>query len=165
MSKREFNTDEPIAYLITWTAYGTWLPGDERGWNQRGQAEIQAPNAQYLKSAKARMKESPFLLTKPDQEVVENTIRKHCNIRKWTLHAVSARSNHIHVVVTAPDYDPVTVTEQFKAWCTRKLKPSYQKRDRFWTDRASRRWINHEDDLDAAVIYVLEAQDRKGVER
>ena len=31
MSDREFNTDEPIAYFITWTTYGTWLPGDERG--------------------------------------------------------------------------------------------------------------------------------------
>jgi hypothetical protein len=24
-------TDEPFALLITWTCYGTWLPGDERG--------------------------------------------------------------------------------------------------------------------------------------
>ena len=22
---------EPLAYLLTWTTYGTWLPGDERG--------------------------------------------------------------------------------------------------------------------------------------
>ena len=28
---------EPIAYLITWTTYGTWLSGDERGWVKRGQ--------------------------------------------------------------------------------------------------------------------------------
>jgi hypothetical protein len=24
--------DEPLAYFLTWTAYGSWLPGDERGW-------------------------------------------------------------------------------------------------------------------------------------
>src|SRR5437868_1076725 len=24
--------DTPIAFLFTWTTYGTWLPGDARGW-------------------------------------------------------------------------------------------------------------------------------------
>ncbi len=24
-----------IAYFSTWTTYGTWLPGDERGWFSR----------------------------------------------------------------------------------------------------------------------------------
>ena len=23
---------EPLAYFLTWPTYGTWLPGDERGW-------------------------------------------------------------------------------------------------------------------------------------
>jgi len=23
---------DPIAFFITWPTYGTWLPGDERGW-------------------------------------------------------------------------------------------------------------------------------------
>ena len=23
---------EPLAYFLTWTTYGTWLPGDERGY-------------------------------------------------------------------------------------------------------------------------------------
>ncbi len=25
---------EALAYFLTWTTYGTWLPGDERGWVQ-----------------------------------------------------------------------------------------------------------------------------------
>ena len=25
---------EPIAYFLTWTTYGSWLPGDQRGWVQ-----------------------------------------------------------------------------------------------------------------------------------
>jgi hypothetical protein len=34
-------------------------------------------------------------------------------------------------------------------------------RSRFWTEGASCRWINHENDLEAAILYVVEAQDRK----
>ena len=65
----------------------------------------------------------------------------------------------MHVVVTAPGYEPEPVYEQFKAWCTRHLKVNHKERENFWTERASRRWINHEEDLEAAILYVLEAQD------
>ncbi len=29
---------DPLAYYLTWPTYGTWLPGDERGWVKRGAA-------------------------------------------------------------------------------------------------------------------------------
>ena len=164
MSKREFNTGEPIAFFITWTTYGTWLPGDQRGWKRRGDADVQLPDLIYESSARKKMKEPAFLLSVADRKVVADTIGKHCEIRHWHLRAANPRSNHVHVVVTAPEYSPETVSDQFKAWCTRKLKTSYPKRQRFWTERSSCRWINHEDDLDSAIVYVLEAQDRKGVE-
>ena len=28
---------EPLAFFLTWPTYGTWLPGDERGWVKYGQ--------------------------------------------------------------------------------------------------------------------------------
>jgi REP element-mobilizing transposase RayT len=71
------------------------------------------------------------------------------------------RSNHVHVVVTAPGYDPLTVTDQFKAWCTRLLKQNGETRENYWTEGASRRWINKEPDLDEVISYVVDAQDRK----
>ncbi len=160
MTDRPFNTDEPIAYFITWTTYGTWLLGDERGW--WGKGELQRPNDLFREMAASDMKETAFILSPDDREIVEKTIARHCDIRGWTLHAVNARSNHVHVVVTAPGYEPKTARDQFKAWCTRHLKPMNPSRERFWTEGGSCRWINQEDDLEAAIIYVDEAQDRKG---
>lgn len=75
---------------------------------------------------------------------------------------MQARSNHVHVVVTAEGCRPETVRDQLKAWCTRRLKEIYPTRREFWTEGASRRWINNQVDLEAAIRYVLEAQDRKG---
>ena len=163
MAEREFHTGEPIAYFITWTSYGTWIPGDERGWWRKG-GEWQPANQLFREMAATEMKETPFILSSDDRAVVEKTVAKHCEIRGWQLHAVQARTNHVHVVVTASDYKPEIVSDQFKAWCTRKLKPTYPGRERFWTEGGSRRWINHEDDLESAIIYVNEAQDRKGQE-
>lgn len=162
ISRSEFNADEPIAYFITWASNGTWLPGDERGWWRNG--EWQPPNELFRQMAASELKELPFTLSLDDRDAVEQTIAKHCVIRRWTLHAASARTNQVHVVVTSPGYKPETVRAQFKAWCARKLKLTHPGRERFWTEVGSRRWINDEDAVEGGIRYVNEAQDRKGVD-
>lgn len=164
MSENAFNPGEPLAFFLTWTTYGTWLPGDARGWNRKGEAQIRPANSVFTEIARSEMKELEFRLTADHRQIVEATIREHCHLRHWHLHAANARSNHIHVVVTAAGYKPEIVRDQFKAWCTRRLKEAGAARTRFWTEGGSRRWINQEDDLEAAILYVLEAQDRKGIE-
>jgi hypothetical protein len=68
------------------------------------------------------MKEGAVTLDKEQRRLVEKTIAEHCAIRKWHLHSVNCRSNHVHVTVTAPGRHIEVPREQFKAWCTRKLK-------------------------------------------
>jgi REP element-mobilizing transposase RayT len=60
------------------------------------------------------------ILTANQRELVEETIRAHCRLRKWQLHAINVRSNHVHLVVTA-DVAPEKVMSQLKAWCSRRL--------------------------------------------
>jgi REP element-mobilizing transposase RayT len=164
MADSGYNDGEPLGYFITWTTYGTWLPGDERGWRRKGKPDIQLPNELNRESAACKMKEREFRMNRRDREIVHDTVTRHCEIRNWKLHIVNARSNHVHVVVTAPGYAPETVRDQLKAWCTRKLKPFHPGRERFWTEGGSRRYLNSDDHLEAAIIYVSEAQDMKGVE-
>ncbi len=164
MNPNQFNPGDPIALFLTWTTYGTWLPGDQRGWNRRGDHEALGPNPLLEEINATRMKEPEFILTPADRESVARTIRKHCEIRDWKLHAFAVRSNHVHVVVTAPDYPGNAVRDQLKAWCSRILKGNHPGRKRFWTEGASCRWINKDNDLATAIEYVSEAQDRKGLE-
>ena len=164
MGKHAFNHGEPLAYFLTWTTYGTWLPGDGRGWNRKDEAEIQPANVLFLEMARLEMKEPEFRLSVAHRRIVEETVRDHCCKRDWHLHTVNARSNHVHVVVTAAGYKPEIVRDQFKAWCTRRLKEAGVARTQFWTEGGSRRWINDDDALEGAILYVIEAQDRKGTE-
>ena len=157
-----FNAGEPLAYFLTWTTYGTWLPGDDRGWRCKGEPEVQPPNPFLAEMARSRMKEKEFTLSHEHRRLVERTIRRHCELRRWALHAVNARTNHIHVVVTAAGYRPETIRDQFKAWCTRVLKEAGAARNRFWTEGGRCDWINDEAGLGSAVTSVLEVQDRKG---
>lgn len=152
---------DSLAFFLTWTTYGTWLPGDDRGWSHKSRSGSQPPNSLFAEVARSRMKEPEFFLSEGHRRLVEGTIREHCEIRGWHLHAVNARTNHVHVVVTASGYRPQIVRDQFKSWCTRRLKVAVPTRSCFWTEGACCRLIETEKELEDAVLYVVEAQDDK----
>jgi REP element-mobilizing transposase RayT len=151
-----------IAFFSTWTTYGTWLPGDPRGWYQRGRG-LREPDALRHFEAALRMAERALTLDAEQRRLVEKTIADHCAIRKWVLHSVNCRSNHVHVAVTAPGRKIEVPREQFKAWCTRRLKELEQARrslvrENWWTERGWDEYIDDEDALADVNIYVLEGQ-------
>jgi len=165
-SRNEPPMSEPLAYFLTWTTYGTWLPGDERGWIRREKG-IQLPSPPIKSTMEGRMNEKLCTLDTQQRELVEKTIYDHCGVRGWHLHAVNCRSNHVHVIVSA-DRKPEAVRDQFKSWCTRKLKeverstqPIASVRKKWWTEKGSCRYIGDCDSLEMLISYVLDAQDRK----
>jgi REP element-mobilizing transposase RayT len=152
---------DPLAFLLTWTTYGTWLPGDERGWVKRGKG-YQLPNPRRKQNAMRSMTESACRLDPEQRALVEKTITDHCEIRGWHLYAINCRTNHVHVVVAA-DMDPEDIGEQFRAWCTRKLNElqrsrSQPTRENWWTERGSGRHLDDEESLEWAILYVRDTQ-------
>lgn len=151
-----------IAFFSTWTTYGTWLPGDLRGWYLHGRG-LQQPDAVRRFESALLLKEDAVTLDKSQRELVEWTITKHCAIRGWELHAVNCRSNHVHVVVNAGNRGIEVPREQFKAWSTRLLSKSARTRievarQHWWTDRGWDEYVDDEDALSAVVAYVREGQ-------
>jgi len=174
--------DDPLGFFLTWTTYGTWLPGDERGWVEKPGVFREA-DPKREEAARRLMTEPELILTDEQRRIVEKTIADHCWIRNWYLHVVNARTKHVHVVVTAPRRKPDDVMDQFKAWCTRKLKEHARKaadlkpeaqakvssnpqsqtynsdRDNWWTENGSKRRLFTERALENAIIYVRDCQD------
>jgi len=155
---------DPIAYFITWSTYGTWLPGDQRGWVEYRHG-WQLPDPIRKLEATAKMSEDACRLSPEQRDAVHQQIAETCKFRGWTLYEVNCRSNHLHVVVAAPA-PPKVVRSQLKAWCTRKLKRLAQQqgadivlRENWWAERGSQRFINDGASLEAAIIYVRDGQD------
>lgn len=108
-----------------------------------------------------RMTGEPYVLTTRGREIVDATIRRHCEIREWRLLALNARTTHVHVVVDcAQRVRPEPVMEQFKAWCTRKLREVglAGAEQKVWTEHGSTRWVDTERSLVEAIDYVLNRQ-------
>jgi hypothetical protein len=68
------------AFFSTWTTYRTWLPGDERGWFQRGQGIKPADRMRNLEAA-LHMNEDAVTLDSAQRRLVEQTIADQCAIR------------------------------------------------------------------------------------
>ncbi len=149
---------DPLAYFLTWTTYGTWLPGDERGSTARGGAAI-APDERRRDLALRILREDPCLLIPAQRDAVEAVIRRHCEIRGWTPHAIAVRTNHVHVVVTAPGVHPEKARTELKTWGTRALKNSDATgRERWWADGGDICYINDDAALEQTRDYVLNRQ-------
>ena len=143
----------PLAYHITWTTYGTWLPGDQRGWVEEDTPGIRPPDADRLEEARKLMVAPAVRLSEAQRALVKETIEAHCLVRGWELHAVNVRTNHVHLVVTA-DAHPDDVMNQLKAWCSRRLNEAAGGgARRWWTKHGSTKWINDEAYLAEAIDY------------
>lgn len=155
--------NEPLAYLITWTCYGTHLHGSQGGsydddTNQRG-AEFVPPSYRYENLRRQQMKEEALVLGPKERGSVYRAILRHVEYRGWRLLAINVRTNHIHVVVEAAA-PPREMLRQFKAYSTRGLRADklIPGRERVWTDGGSTRWLFTREAVNAACDYVLHQQ-------
>jgi REP element-mobilizing transposase RayT len=130
MSNRDYidfqDRSEPLGFLITFRTYGTWLHGEDRGsidrrnYNRYGTPGMPA-NKRLLAEETMALRHAPVVLNREQRKAVEDAIQEVCEERKYTLHAVNARSNHVHSVVTAPG-KPEHELNSFKSYGTRKLR-------------------------------------------
>jgi len=150
----------PIAYFLTWTTYGSWLPGDDRGWVDR-HGVMHSPDRGRAFAAATRMTARATSLNVRQRQVVVQSIDATCLYREWQIHARDCRTQHVHVVVAALSTSPKLILEQLKAWTSRRLsccsgKPPGR---RWWSRGGSGRWIFDQAGLESAVRYVQECQD------
>ena len=150
---------EPLAFFLNWTTYGSWLPGDSRGWvDDRG--STRPANAHLRRLAFAAMRDPPVALTPPQRDVVERAIDEQCRFRGWMLHAATCRTAHVHAVVSAAARQPGDVLRCLKSWCSRRLSQGTERTRTWWTRGGSTRWLFETLAVQDVVAYVLECQDK-----
>lgn len=158
------NTDIPLAYLITFRSYGTWLHGDERGSVDRFHNVYATPRLapdgtrQHLSAA--RMKAAAVLLDTAQRNAVDMAIQETCAIKKWQLHARNVRTNHVHIVATIGLVKPELALNSFKANATRKMREAncWQFEHSPWAIKGSKRYLWNIASMERACDYVVNGQ-------
>jgi REP element-mobilizing transposase RayT len=154
---------EPVAYFLTFRTYGSWLPGDQRGTAGRKNnvygRPLAPPSFPTEEAARGRMSSEPFALDAAARSIVEKAARATAEHRRWRLHAVNARTEHVHVVLTARG-DPARVLGALKAWATRSLVEAglVERGRRLWSRHGSTKYIWDQDGLAQVYDYVTNMQ-------
>lgn len=161
-------------WLLTWTTYGSWLPGDPRGFVSHvrdGQGprvrhntpgtDFDADIPQLEKSAEQSLKGKPVRLQPVHAEALLAQFHETARFRGWRLFAVAIMANHVHVVLGVPgDPEPDGLLKDLKSYGSRALNRQFGKpvAGTWWTKSGSRRVLKKEDDVLAAVRYVRDQE-------
>jgi REP element-mobilizing transposase RayT len=152
-----------MTWLLTFNWYGTWLPGDERGWVERARwihrGGSRDPNSGLECCSREVMKQRPYALDLVRADVVLEAVQQVCLFRDWGLIAAHVRTTHVHLVVDRPR-DPDRAIADFKSYSSRALtKAGFDSADRKrWARGGSTRPLGTNQAAWAAVKYVVEEQ-------
>ncbi|MBI4441766.1 MAG: transposase [Acidobacteria bacterium] len=153
----------PLAYLITFTCYGTRVHGDESGSVDRKHnlpgSDFLPPNPPWVSAERKQMKQSPYELEGRRRALVLEAIQEVCSRREWMLLAVHVRTHHVHAVVAAPE-TPEKVMNGMKTYGSRALNQSGLDRVscRRWAHHGSTRYLWKPEDVASAMEYVVRGQ-------
>ena len=155
----------PLAYLITFRTFGTWLHGDARtsvrrnGNNRYGGPRVTAsvPLSELMRE---NQKGDPFILDVIQRRCVDSAIKEVCEFRKYLLRAVNVRTNHAHVVVSA-SLKPEKIVNDFKVYATKRLRSErlVDPDGKIWSRGASNRYLWKPKHVNGAVDYVKYCQE------
>ena len=140
-----------IGYMITWTTYGTWLQGDNRGYVKNG--EIYPANPSLEKSNRQKLIKNPIKLSKNHRETVKQAIYEKANRINQEIHALAVRSNHIHIVV---DYIqmPIGLVVMGYKNCAQYALRQAGVTGRVWTKGFDKRYCFDQQSLKKKIDYV-----------
>lgn len=160
---------------LSWSAYGTRVAGDGRGFVSNVSALGGGPEVRHNapgtdcdadmprleRYVRDHMLDRPFYLIAEQAVVMVGQYQETSRIRGFELCAAAVMPDHTHLVVGVPgDPDPHHLRELYKSWATRALKKRWAlpKSGTFFTAGGSVRKKGDEVALRAAVIYVARQQ-------
>ena len=155
-------------FLVTWTTYGSWLPGDSRGFRSRHHKIDVAPPERYSnftgsynpiewKKLYGHSKLSckrEVQLDRQQREFVERRVSEIAAECGCSVYAVSVGDRHIHLLVSDGKYDLPKVVQRLKGVSSRELA-DYGLSGRVWA-RGYRIRVISPDSLELTKRYVLQ---------
>jgi REP element-mobilizing transposase RayT len=157
-----------FALHITWTCYGTWLPGDDRGHvsnvrnPDRGYSPRRnTPGTPYaagdpwtLTRARSLQKQSTVWLDAGQADRVAETLVTVAKSRGWFIPRAAVMANHVHVVVFDCPADGPAVRRVLKGTTQAALTDLADQPRTWWTTGGSDRYKNDPTAVAAAINYV-----------
>ena len=157
MSDTPPTVPQPLAYLLTFRSYGTWLHGDPRGWVKRSHRDtrLRTPHEGIRRASGRLLTNAPVAFDTRQRLLIHTTMVRVCEARGWRLFAINVRTNHVHIVLSGGGA-PERMMTALKAWSTRMLRKEHAvgADGRLWAQHGSTRYLWRDEAVAAACRYV-----------
>ena len=140
-----------IGFMATWTTYGTWLQGNEKGYVKNG--TILEKDAKLEKANRELLKHEKIKIPKGLRKTVKNAILKEAEEINQKVYAIAVCSNHVHIVVESIDKRCGYSVGRFKRAATKALR-KFGFADIVWTKGFDKRYCYHQHELEMKIKYV-----------
>jgi REP element-mobilizing transposase RayT len=140
-----------LGYMITWTTYGTWLQGDKRGYVKSGKIYPKNENLR-LSNKKAQLKKA-VKLSKTQQQAVCNAILKEAALQGQRIFAITATTNHVHLVAEYIN-KPISKTTAYYKKAGRLALKTTGHNGKLWTRGYDKRFCFDQATLEQRIKYV-----------
>jgi REP element-mobilizing transposase RayT len=130
-----------VGYMVTWTTYGTWLPGDKRGYVKR--AKVLPANPKINWSSRSLQKSTTLTLNSQQKTVIRKAILQEAERIGYKIEALAVCTNHIHLVARPCDESIESIVSRYKNVAMFAI---YEKKPiiRIWTRGFDKRFCFHE---------------------
>jgi REP element-mobilizing transposase RayT len=138
--------------MVTWTTFGTWLQGDERGYVKDG--EILSPNKNLKQANLSAIKQHIVSFSPFQRNVVKLGIRQEAKRINHNIHALAVCSNHVHLLLDASNESIEEAVHRYKYSATAALRKQGINYEKIWSKGFDKRFCFNEKELNARIDYV-----------
>jgi len=140
-----------LAYMVTWTTYGTWLQGDKRGYVKDGR--ILKPDTNLEAANLRNLQKHPVSLTTIQREIVNQAIAGKAEQLGQNVLAIAVCQNHVHLVI-AYNGTPIEFSvKHYKNAAISALR-KHGLFGRVWSSGFNKRFCFNEKSLRKRIDYV-----------
>jgi len=142
--------------MLTWTTYGTWLPGDQRGYVADG--KTLTGDDRILERNRRRQKSPAVKLNMRERKIVEQTILTEAKRIDQQIESLIVCPNHVHLLARRHAQSVEEVVSRYKSMTTRALWQEGRK-GRVWTKGYDKRFCFTEQDIATKAKYIANHND------
>ncbi len=164
--------DKPFALLISWTCFGNWLPGDERGFVSNlllpgggSLRKANVPGTPYRKDDALTRHQTRVLMTQPPARLTATLAKSLAELlvdaarkKSWRILRTAVMANHVHVVIMDCPDDGAAVRKILKGTSQAGLSEKAGENRRWWTRGGSDRYLHTDDAILSSIQYVAEQE-------
>ena len=140
-----------IGYMVTWTAYGSWLQGDKRRYVKKG--EILPAQKNLAKSNRNQQKHPAVILTKEEKDIVKEAIAREAERIGHRITTLAVCSNHVHLAAEAGCKSIEKSVSRYKNVAMFALWKK-GKSGKIWTRGFDKRFCFNKQDFENKIKYI-----------